>query len=140
MAGLVVLTLFVAVALLATSGEIVCFVDADLERLRFPAPEPTVEVPDLEPSPALSQLGGTWPTDGRVVGIIVDAEGDQRSVDTVAAAVREVEAEQQRGRQRDRAVERGLALRREAGRGGVDGIVSSAPCCLSSRIAATSSA
>ena len=32
--------------------------------------------PSAEPSPALSQVGGTWPVDGRVVGIVVDADGD----------------------------------------------------------------
>ena len=36
--------------------------DADVERRRTPTP-----------SPALSQVGGEWPADGRIVGIVVDA-------------------------------------------------------------------
>jgi catalase len=40
------------------------------EGLGLPAPEPTVPPADVEPSPALSQVGGTWPLDGRVVGIV----------------------------------------------------------------------
>ena len=32
--------------------------------------------PTSTPSPALSQLGGSWPTDGRMVGIVVDPDGD----------------------------------------------------------------
>ncbi|WP_129656973.1 catalase [Rothia halotolerans] len=40
-----------------------------------PAPEGTVEGPlDLESSPALSQLGRTWPLDGRRIAIVVDPE------------------------------------------------------------------
>ena len=44
--------------------------------LGLPAPDPTEPLLDLDPSPALSQLGGTWPTDGRVIGIVVDPDGD----------------------------------------------------------------
>ncbi len=39
--------------------------EADLDRVH-----------DSEPSPALSQLGRTWPVDGRVVGIVVDDDTD----------------------------------------------------------------
>ena len=53
----------------------------------LPAPEPTEELVDLDPSPALSQLGDTWPTDGRVIGIVVDPEGDLSGLDEVRAAV-----------------------------------------------------
>jgi catalase len=42
---------------------------------------------DLDPSPALSQLGGTWPTDGRMIGVIVDPAGDLTGVDDVRAAI-----------------------------------------------------
>src|SRR5690606_15482603 len=38
--------------------------------LGLPAPEPTVPLADVEPSPALSQIGGTWPVDGRIIGIV----------------------------------------------------------------------
>ncbi|MYR40500.1 catalase [Streptomyces sp. SID5910] len=54
------------------------------EGLGLPAPQPTVPLADVAPSPALSQVGGTWPTEGRVVGIVTsgaDLEG--------VAAVRE---------------------------------------------------
>ncbi len=40
--------------------------------LGLPAPEPTQPLADVQPSPALSQLGGTWPVDGRIIGIVVD--------------------------------------------------------------------
>jgi catalase len=39
--------------------------------LGMPVPEPTVELADPQPSPALSQVGRTWPVDGRTVGIVV---------------------------------------------------------------------
>jgi len=51
--------------------------------LGLPAPEPTVPLVDLEPSPALSQVGRTWPADGRLVGIVVDPAGDLTGVDDV---------------------------------------------------------
>jgi catalase len=44
--------------------------------LGLPAPEPTVPLAEVEPSPALSQIGGEWPPDGRMVGIVVDPAGD----------------------------------------------------------------
>jgi catalase len=44
--------------------------------LGLPAPDPEGVLPDLEPSPALSQLGQEWPTDGRIIGIVVADEGD----------------------------------------------------------------
>ncbi len=56
--------------------------------LGLPAPEPTEALVDLSPSPALSQVGGTWPTDGRVIGIVVDPDGDLNGVEEVAAAVK----------------------------------------------------
>jgi catalase len=67
-------------------------IDPDLcalvaEGLGLPAPEPTEALLDPDPSPALSQLGETWPTDGRVIGIIVDPEGDLRGLDDVRSAV-----------------------------------------------------
>jgi catalase len=51
--------------------------------LGMPAPDATVQVPDSEPSPALSQIGKTWPVAGRVVGIIAD---DSSDLSQVAAA------------------------------------------------------
>ena len=68
-------------------------IDADLcqkvaDALGLPAPEPTVTLTDEVPSPALSQIGGTWPTDGRLVGILVPDDVDDLSgVRTVRDAV-----------------------------------------------------
>jgi catalase len=55
--------------------------------LGLPAPEPSVPLADPEPSPALSQIGLAWPPDGRMVGIVVDPDGDLSGVDEVRAAV-----------------------------------------------------
>lgn len=38
------------------------------------------DVPEAQPSPALSQLGGTWPLAGRVVGIVADGSSDLEAV------------------------------------------------------------
>ena len=48
--------------------------------LGLPAPEATEDVPDAQPSPALSQLGKTWPVAGRVVGIVADGSSDLEAV------------------------------------------------------------
>ncbi len=40
--------------------------------LGMPAPAPQLEVQEVVASPALSQVGSVWPTDGRMVGIVVD--------------------------------------------------------------------
>jgi catalase len=40
--------------------------------LGLPAPAPTVRPRKVTPSPALSQLRGTWPPEGRMIGIVVD--------------------------------------------------------------------
>ncbi|WP_410813692.1 catalase [Micromonospora sp. 067-2] len=55
--------------------------------LGLPAPQPTVPLADVEPSPALSQVGREWPTDGRTIGIVVDPDGDLDGVDEVRRAV-----------------------------------------------------
>ena len=55
--------------------------------LGLPAPASTETLVDLEPSPALSQLGQTWPTDGRVIGVIVDPDGDLAGVEEVTSAI-----------------------------------------------------
>ncbi|KWV33151.1 catalase [Micromonospora rifamycinica] len=57
--------------------------------LGLPTPEPTVPLADVTPSPALSQVGRTWPADGRTVGIVVDAGAD---ADGVSRVCREVSA------------------------------------------------
>jgi catalase len=55
--------------------------------LGLPAPEATEPLADVEPSPALSQLGQVWPPDGRMIGIVVDPDGDLAGVSEVRAAV-----------------------------------------------------
>jgi catalase len=56
--------------------------------LGLPTPTATLPLEDLEPSPALSQVGGSWPTDGRMIGIVVDPDGDLDGVEAVATAVK----------------------------------------------------
>ncbi|MDQ0849934.1 catalase [Arthrobacter sp. B3I9] len=51
--------------------------------LGMPAPEATEQVEDAAPSPAVSQIGGSWPVVGRVVGILADEDSD---LDAVRAA------------------------------------------------------
>ncbi|GHH50719.1 catalase [Streptomyces candidus] len=55
--------------------------------LGLPAPEPTVPLASVEPSPALSQIGKTWPTDGRIIGIVAGADGDLAGLRAVRQAV-----------------------------------------------------
>ncbi|MDQ1040335.1 catalase [Streptomyces sp. V3I8] len=55
--------------------------------LGLPAPQATVPLVDAEPSPALSQVGAVWPLDGRIIGIVTDAQGDLDGVRTVRQAV-----------------------------------------------------
>ena len=55
--------------------------------LGLPAPEPTVPLADVQPSPALSQVGREWPADGRMVGIVVDPDGDLDDVAQVRMAI-----------------------------------------------------
>jgi catalase len=55
--------------------------------LGMPAPEATEQVPDRDLSPALSQLGATWPVAGRVVGIITDSSSDLAQVAAARTAL-----------------------------------------------------
>ncbi|MFJ3086429.1 catalase [Streptomyces sp. NPDC086838] len=55
--------------------------------LGLPAPEATVPLASPEPSPALSQLGHTWPVDGRIVGIVTDGESGLDAVREARGAV-----------------------------------------------------
>ncbi len=61
--------------------------EAVARSLGMPVPEPTLEVGDVEPSPALSQVGTPYPVDGRKVGIVVDAASDIDLAAAVVAAV-----------------------------------------------------
>jgi catalase len=51
--------------------------------LGLPAPAPTVPLTEPTPSPALSQLGAEWPPDGRIIGVVVDADNLDGDIDTV---------------------------------------------------------
>ena len=55
--------------------------------LGMPAPQASEPVEDAAPSPAVSQLGGSWPVAGRVVGIIADEDSDLDSVQAARAAL-----------------------------------------------------
>ncbi|MEU0355277.1 catalase [Streptomyces cyaneofuscatus] len=55
--------------------------------LGLPAPAGEARLTDPTPSAALSQLGQTWPLDGRVVGIVADANADLGGVRSVRQAV-----------------------------------------------------
>ncbi|MBM2618278.1 catalase [Actinoplanes sp. LDG1-06] len=55
--------------------------------LGLPVPSPTVEFVEVEPSPALSQVTGEWPADGRLIGIVVDPAA---GLDGVAAVRTEI--------------------------------------------------
>ncbi|MEC5190257.1 MULTISPECIES: catalase [unclassified Arthrobacter] len=55
--------------------------------LGMAAPEATEQVEDAAPSPAVSQIGGSWPVSGRVVGIIADEDSDLDSVRAARTAL-----------------------------------------------------
>ncbi|ALB03212.1 catalase [Kocuria palustris] len=69
-------------------------IDAELGRtvaegLGLPEQEPTTApAQDVQPSPALSQLGRTWPVDGRQIGILVGSRVDG---DSLAQVIREID-------------------------------------------------
>jgi len=44
--------------------------------LVLPAPARAVEYDEPDPSPALSQVAETWPTGGRMIGVVMDPDGD----------------------------------------------------------------
>ncbi|MGK5682812.1 catalase [Actinoplanes sp. URMC 104] len=59
------------VACLANIDPVLC--EQVATGLGLPVPAPTVPFEDeIEPSPALSQVGGEYPPDGRLIGIVVD--------------------------------------------------------------------
>lgn len=67
-------------------------IDADLcaavaTGLGMTVPDPEQPPRDSEPSPALSQIGGTWPVDGRIIGIAVDADTDASMVADLAERI-----------------------------------------------------
>ncbi len=67
-------------------------IDADLcakvaAGLGLPAPAPTQALADVQPSPALSQIGQRWPTTGRIIGLVVHEGSDLDGVRQVRDAV-----------------------------------------------------
>ncbi|GAA1115003.1 catalase [Arthrobacter flavus] len=55
--------------------------------LGLTAPAPTVQVEDHEPSPTVSQIGGTWPVEGRIIGVIADANSDVTAVAQLTSSI-----------------------------------------------------
>ncbi|MFJ9521013.1 catalase [Kitasatospora sp. NPDC101801] len=56
--------------------------------LSLPAPHRSEQLADPEPSPALSQLAGSWPVEGRVIGIVAGPAADVGRVREARDAVR----------------------------------------------------
>ncbi|MBG0739057.1 catalase [Paeniglutamicibacter antarcticus] len=55
--------------------------------LGLPVPEPEQQPGNPQPSPAVSQVGRKWPTDGRVIGIVTDSGTDADKVLTARDAI-----------------------------------------------------
>ncbi|MDY7089166.1 MAG: catalase [Actinomycetota bacterium] len=55
--------------------------------LGLAVPEPAVPSAEVEPSPALSQVTGEWPADGRLIGIVVDPAAGLDGVAAVRTAI-----------------------------------------------------
>ncbi|HEV2638034.1 MAG TPA: catalase [Actinocrinis sp.] len=55
--------------------------------LGLPSPAASTPAAEVEPSPALSQLGGTWPVQGRIIGIVADATSDLAALRAARKAV-----------------------------------------------------
>ena len=57
------------------------------DALGLPAPVATLEVSDLEISPAVRMIGKEWPLDGRTVGILVDDDTDTADLEAIREAL-----------------------------------------------------
>ncbi len=55
--------------------------------LGLPAPAVPGKLSAVEPSPALSQIGQSWPVKGRIIGIISGGNGGVKTVETVRQSV-----------------------------------------------------
>ncbi|MET9434949.1 catalase [Streptomyces sp. NPDC006551] len=73
-----------ALTVLANIDPVLC--EGVATGLGLPVPPATVPLAAAEPSPALSQLGRTWPLSGRVIGIVTDGNGTSADVRSVRAA------------------------------------------------------
>ena len=74
-------------AVLANVDRVLC--EQVAAGLGLPAPAATGRAKKSTPSPALSQIGQTWPTDGRIIGIVVDPadlDGVRTVRETILAA------------------------------------------------------
>ena len=78
--------------------------------LGLPVPDATEPLADVPASPALSQVGGSFPADGRTVGIVVDQDTDAAAIDALSGAIR-AEGTDAAGRR----TARGLARQRAPG-------------------------
>lgn len=72
---------------LATIDERLCREVATGLGLPVPQPDPEYAAHAPEPSAALSQVGRTWPTEGRVIGIVADTGADLSQVRAVRDSV-----------------------------------------------------
>ncbi|MBW8482791.1 catalase [Actinomadura parmotrematis] len=57
------------------------------QSLGLPAPQPTGTPTDVQPSPALSQVGKVWPTTGRIIGIIAGPDADLAEITATRTAI-----------------------------------------------------
>ncbi|MEX0427769.1 catalase [Nocardioides sp. DS6] len=57
------------------------------EALGLPAPDPTIELPEPEPSPALSMVGQSWPSDGRMIGVVVAPGSSMEEIGELRTAI-----------------------------------------------------
>jgi catalase len=55
--------------------------------LGLPAPKATLPLADVSPSPALSQLGNSWPVTGRVIGVLADESSNLATVAALREAI-----------------------------------------------------
>jgi catalase len=55
-------------------------------------PAPVTELEQVDPSPALSQVGGVWPPDGRMIGIVVDVDDPTGMADVAGLRAALIEA------------------------------------------------
>ncbi|MDO2935934.1 catalase [Paeniglutamicibacter sulfureus] len=53
--------------------------------LGLPAPEADTEVPESELCPSVSQMGGMWPVDGRVLGIVASHSTPAKTIELLVA-------------------------------------------------------
>ncbi len=80
-------------AILERQVQCLAEIDVDLAKgvataLGLPVPQSQQQVADATVSPALSQLGKTWPVDGRKVALFVDG-ADSRTVSTIVEELKE---------------------------------------------------